>query len=34
VFPEPDGGALARLVQMHMANRQFHRDLGWGEKNW
>jgi ABC-type transport system substrate-binding protein len=34
VFPEPDGGAMARLVLMHMANRQFHRELGWGEKNW
>jgi ABC-type transport system substrate-binding protein len=34
VFPEPDGGAMARFVLMHMANRQFHRDFGWGEKNW
>jgi peptide/nickel transport system substrate-binding protein len=34
VFPEPDGGAMARLVLMHMANRQFHRDFGWGEKSW
>jgi peptide/nickel transport system substrate-binding protein len=34
VFPEPDGGAMSRLVLMHMANRQFHRDLGWGEKSW
>ena len=34
VFPEPDGGAMARLVLMHMANRQFHRELGWEEKNW
>jgi ABC-type transport system substrate-binding protein len=34
VFPEPDGGAMARLVLMHMANRQFHRELGWGEKSW
>jgi ABC-type transport system substrate-binding protein len=34
VFPEPDGGAMARMVLMHMANRQFHRELGWGEKNW
>jgi peptide/nickel transport system substrate-binding protein len=33
-FPEPDGGALARLSMLHMGNRQFHRDLGWGEKNW
>jgi ABC-type transport system substrate-binding protein len=34
VFPEPDCGAMARLVLMHMANRQFHRDFGWGEKSW
>jgi ABC-type transport system substrate-binding protein len=34
VFPEPDGGAMARLVIMHMANRQFYRDFGWGEKSW
>jgi ABC-type transport system substrate-binding protein len=34
VFPEPDGGAMARLVIMHIANRQFHRELGWGEKSW
>jgi ABC-type transport system substrate-binding protein len=34
VFPEPDGGALARLVITHMANRQFHREIGWEEKSW
>ena len=34
VFPEPDGGAMARLVLMHMANRQFHSEIGWGEKSW
>jgi hypothetical protein len=34
VFPEPDGGALAKLSLMHMANRQFYRDFGWGEKHW
>jgi peptide/nickel transport system substrate-binding protein len=35
VFPEPDGGALARLSTLHMANRQFHRELGgWGEQGW
>jgi ABC-type transport system substrate-binding protein len=34
VFPEPDGGAMARLVLMHLGNRQFHRDFGWGEKSW
>jgi len=34
VFPEPDGGAMARLVNTHIANRQFHRDFGWGEKSW
>jgi ABC-type transport system substrate-binding protein len=34
IFPEPDGGALARLLVMHIANRQFYRELGWGEKHW
>jgi peptide/nickel transport system substrate-binding protein len=34
VFPEPDGGALAKLVLMHIGNRQFYRELGWGEKHW
>jgi peptide/nickel transport system substrate-binding protein len=34
VFPEPDGAAMAKLVLMHMANRRFHRELGWGEKSW
>ena len=34
VFPEPDGGAMARLVLMHLGNRQFLRELGWGEQSW
>jgi peptide/nickel transport system substrate-binding protein len=34
VLPEPDGGALIKLSLMHMANRQFYRDFGWGEKSW
>ena len=34
VFPEPDGGALVRLLALHIGNRQFHRELGWGEKHW
>jgi ABC-type transport system substrate-binding protein len=34
VFPEPDGGALVKLVYMHLANRQFYRDVGWGETSW
>jgi ABC-type transport system substrate-binding protein len=34
VFPEPDGGALAKLTMVHMGNRQFYRDFGWGEKSW
>jgi len=33
-FPEPDGAALARLSYIHMANRQFFREFGWGEKHW
>jgi ABC-type transport system substrate-binding protein len=32
VFPEPDGAALIKLSLMHIANRQFYRDFGWGEK--
>ena len=34
VFPEPDGGALAKLSVLHIANRQFYREVGWGEKHW
>jgi len=34
VFPEPDGGVLTKLSAMHIANRQFYRELGWGEKHW
>jgi ABC-type transport system substrate-binding protein len=34
VFPEPDGGALTKIGSLHMANRQFYRELGWGEKSW
>jgi ABC-type transport system substrate-binding protein len=34
VFPEPDGGALHKLAHWHMANRQFYREFGWGEKRW
>jgi peptide/nickel transport system substrate-binding protein len=34
VFPEPDGGVMARLVLMHIGNRQFYHEFGWGEKSW
>jgi hypothetical protein len=34
IFPEPDGGVLARLLLMHIGNRQFYRELGWGERHW
>jgi ABC-type transport system substrate-binding protein len=34
LFPEPDGGVLAKLSVMHIANRQFYRDVGWGESHW
>src|SRR5215471_18766545 len=34
VFPDPDGGAVAKLTIMHIGNRQFYRELGWGEKSW
>ncbi len=33
-FSEPDGGALTKLAFMHIANRQFYREMGWGEKSW
>src|SRR5262249_47404878 len=31
VFPEPDGTALIKLSSMHMGNRQFYAEHGWGE---
>ena len=34
VFPAPDGGVLYKLAHMHIANRQFYREFGWGEKGW
>jgi ABC-type transport system substrate-binding protein len=34
VFPEPDGGALAKITLMHMGNRQFYQEVGWGERSW
>jgi len=34
IFPEPDGGTMAKLASMHMANRQFYREVGWGEAHW
>lgn len=34
VFPEPDGGALAKISFMHIGNRQFYREVGWGERSW
>jgi peptide/nickel transport system substrate-binding protein len=34
ILPEPDGGALAKISLMHLGNRQFYRELGWGEKSW
>ena len=33
-FPDPDGAALVKLSAMHLGNRQFYRELGWGEKHW
>ena len=33
-FAAPDGGAFAKLSVMHIANRQFYRDAGWGETHW
>lgn len=34
IFPEPDGGAIAKLTLMHIANRQFYREVGWGTEHW
>jgi peptide/nickel transport system substrate-binding protein len=34
VFPESDGGALAKLTLMHIGNRQFYREFSWDEKSW
>ncbi len=34
IFPEPDGGAVVKLSVMHIGNRQFYREVGWGEKHW
>jgi peptide/nickel transport system substrate-binding protein len=33
-FPEPDGAALVKLGALHLANRQFHAEHGWAEKQW
>ncbi len=33
-FAEPDGVAMVKLPLMHMANRQFYQEVGWGEKHW
>jgi peptide/nickel transport system substrate-binding protein len=33
-FPEPDGAALVKLSGLHVANRQFYAEHGWGEKQW
>lgn len=34
VVPEPDGAVLVKLSAMHIGNRQFYREQGWGEKHW
>ena len=34
ILPEPDGGTLPKLSILHIANRQFYRERGWGEKHW
>jgi ABC-type transport system substrate-binding protein len=33
-FREPDGAALTKIRLLHMANREFYRKIGWGEKHW
>ena len=34
VFAEPDGAALAKISFLHIGNRQFYREVGWGETSW
>ncbi len=34
IFPESDGAVLAKLSIMHIGNRQFYQELGWGERSW
>ena len=34
IFPEPDGAVMAKIHMMHIGNRQFYDELGWGEKHW
>lgn len=34
VFPKPDGGTLAKITFLHIGNRQFYREVGWGERSW
>jgi ABC-type transport system substrate-binding protein len=34
ISPEADGGLLNKLTNMHLASRQFYRELGWGESHW
>ena len=34
IFPQPDGAALLKLSSMHIGNRQFYAEHGWGEKHW
>jgi ABC-type transport system substrate-binding protein len=33
-FPAPDGMALVKLSDMHIGNRQFWAEQGWGDKSW
>ncbi len=34
IFQQPDGTALLKLSSMHIGNRQFYAEHGWGEKHW
>jgi len=34
MFPESDGGALAKISFLHIGNRPFYHDVGWGERSW
>jgi peptide/nickel transport system substrate-binding protein len=34
IFPEPDGAAVPRLSYLHIGNRQFYAEGGWGKRHW
>jgi ABC-type transport system substrate-binding protein len=34
ISPATDGGMQNKLTNMHLASRQFYRELGWGKSQW